>query len=419
VRTGKRRTGKVRKYLGAFGSATTAALIAATVGACSSPAPERPVQSTEYLTGDGFRMSAPDEFRGAADPDAVQALLQTDFGTDFAAAASKVAGRLRSTPGFALFAYDTKQPYLTDTLFITSLPTGAPLDRVRRKYVHDTLTGGALLGDVEPTSIDSHPAVRVLFDDPVASPPLRTVAYLVVMSDTWWIIEYSAPKDRFDALLLEYERSAQTFSTATGSSTSPTPRTSAQLGSVVARDDFSDPSSGWVVSNDASSRTRYVDGAYEVLARVPRRVSFLDLKADSGSPAIDVEIDASKATATTPDAWLGLTCPSTSGHYVFAIDPNAHHYMVARYRDGPRPEGLDFGSTPPGVVNRDGVNQLRASCIHDEQSGSTSLALSVNEVAVASLVDEEGLTDFTGIGVYVSSFRGGTVARFDDAVIRA
>jgi hypothetical protein len=370
------------------------------------------------IRGDAFELSLPVGFRGSADLDEVRLLLGQDFKPASAGAFDQMIRSLRDSGGFALFAYDLEEPLLQDTILIHALPTGASLGSLKKKYLHDATSDGGEIREVAEAHVGSLEAIRVIVDDPAV--PLRTLTFLIAESDTWWTLEYSAPTEKFELLLPDYERSAQTFLPRAGGQPKPDEGVMSAKWSVLHRDDFSDPSSGWVVSDDATSRTRYVRGTFEVLARRAKVAHFLDLDTPNSTDAISVELEASKAMPDTPDAWLGVTCSvHDDGRYVFAIDPNAGTYTIVRYApSAAAPVGLDFGHLPTGTIRRNDSNDLRADCVFDPASEDTNLRFSVNGSQVPSVEDANGLGGFSGIGIFISSFRGGTVASFDNLVVR-
>ncbi|MGZ8593645.1 MAG: hypothetical protein ACXWYC_10135 [Actinomycetota bacterium] len=201
----------------------------------------------------------------------------------------------------------------------------------------------------------------------------------------------------------------------------PTPATGATGGTgtdVALQDDFSDPASGWSEFDGPDQSTAYVDGAYQVLVQQPFRIagSVLDDElADLGDARIVV---AATAMTDVSGLFYGVACrvldPDT--YYSFHLSTDGA-YQIARQDGADRPAFLDSGSSGaivPGVA----TNRIEVTCVGGDAGGEAFLALIVNGVTVAEVVDPVGLSGTGGVGLNIGTEENtpATVA-FDDLLV--
>lgn len=200
--------------------------------------------------------------------------------------------------------------------------------------------------------------------------------------------------------------------------TGPTGATGA-TGSVAFQDDFSDPSSGWGVFDDADAAAGYADGAYVVETREVRGVTgyVRDDFADLGDARIAV------TTAVQTDAaglYYGVVCRTTvDGAYYGAFLTTDGLYQFIR-NDGTT--GLEFlrGATSEAINPGAAVHRMELTCVGGADDGEIVVTLSVNGERVGEYSEfvDPGLSGTGGFGFLV--FSDATVpatVTFDDLIV--
>ena len=187
-------------------------------------------------------------------------------------------------------------------------------------------------------------------------------------------------------------------------------------GTVLARDDFSDPTSGFEEFNTATRYAEYLDddrfrvgarGAGTIVAR----------RAEPEAQDVVVEADA-VIFSTDPSDAAGLVCRATaSDTYVGGFLQANGNAIIAVFRSGAVVEPSrqvqvpGFDSTP--AVK----HHLRLSCGSETVSGRfAQLSLSVDGEEVVTLSHDPGVTGTTGAAAAGSS--GATEVGYYDFVVR-
>lgn len=200
--------------------------------------------------------------------------------------------------------------------------------------------------------------------------------------------------------------------------TGPTGATGA-TGSVAFQDDFSDPSSGWGVFDDADAAAGYADGSYVIETREPRGVTgyVRDDFADLG----DARVTVTTAVQTdVPLLYYGVVCRTTEdGAYYGAFLTTDGFYQFIR-NDG---TGLEFlrGALVESINRGAAVNQMELTCVGGTDGDEISLTLIVNGEAVSEYSEfvDPSLSGTGGFGFLVVSDESvpATVA-FDDLIVQ-
>ena len=141
---------------------------------------------------------------------------------------------------------------------------------------------------------------------------------------------------------------------------------------VLLADDFSDPQSGWEVSNDASSVLGYVDGEYSIKALEthwftwsnPRRASYSNMRA---------EVEGTEA-ARTSDILFGLICD---------FQDNQHYYYAGVDTTGNYAIGKNDGGTFTYLSNAGQIQNSPAMA----RGGNYKLAVECGQGVIALYVD--------------------------------
>jgi hypothetical protein len=156
----------------------------------------------------------------------------------------------------------------------------------------------------------------------------------------------------------------------------------ASSGSVIYRDDFSNPASGWPSIKTADWSEGYAEGSYTILVNIPR----YDLWAVSGQAFGDVSVEADATRLAGPDVnRFGLVCryQDPKDFYFFVISSDGY-YAIGKTLDGNASLlGQEMMAFNPDIVKGAGPNLLRFDCI------SSTLTGYVNGQVVASTQDRD------------------------------
>lgn len=178
-------------------------------------------------------------------------------------------------------------------------------------------------------------------------------------------------------------------------------------------DDFSNPNSGWDISDTPESTYGYVNGEYQILVKQPE-IGYMVAR-ELAMPA-DYRMEISARLATTTIGSYGvlfeeLPTPSGWEGYVFIIHPDAGEFRLEQMT--PDIELIDW--TYSSAIERDmGTNRIRV-----DRTGSR-IEIYINGTRVVDILDGT----FTGPGrdVGLAAYAYETTpadARFDDfAVVR-
>jgi hypothetical protein len=156
----------------------------------------------------------------------------------------------------------------------------------------------------------------------------------------------------------------------------------AASGSLLFQDDFSKPSSGWLVGQDGSGLVQYISGGMRIFVSQPAaarltvpNLSFKDVR---------IEVDTVKL-AGPDDNNFGLICryQDEANFYFFEISSDGY-YTVGKYKDGIMSLiGMSQMQSHNSIHQGASKNHLRADC-----TGS-NLAFYINNQKVTSVVDHE------------------------------
>jgi hypothetical protein len=175
------------------------------------------------------------------------------------------------------------------------------------------------------------------------------------------------------------------------------------------QDDFSDPGSGWEVSDYAAGSVNYENGAYVVTASAQ---SYMWGAANTYFGDGSIEVDATQVVGPANDNnGYGIVCrvQSNGDGYYFRISGDGF-YGIHKFVDGQSDPLVDW--TASEVINQgNALNRISAVC------NGSSLELTVNGQVLAQVSD----SSFTegDVGLTASSFEegGGTEISFDNLVV--
>jgi len=182
-----------------------------------------------------------------------------------------------------------------------------------------------------------------------------------------------------------------------------------ESGQVLFEDDFTDPSSGWEVINNAYELKGYSSGGYMISVNQTdsRAVSTTNLNYSN----VVISVETQKITGAR-DTQFGLVCRFQDKFNFYAFTVSADGYAgIVRVVDGiAELLGSDQFLRVEGIKMDDGINALLATCEND------TLELVVNGETVISANDD---TIHNGdAGLFVETFETADAAVvFNDFVI--
>jgi hypothetical protein len=177
-------------------------------------------------------------------------------------------------------------------------------------------------------------------------------------------------------------------------------------GGVLFKDDFSDPTSGWMQGEDEFGKTEYVDGSFRILVTsdVTGKVSIPRLYFTD----VVIEVNATKV-AGPDDNDYGVICryQDENNFYFFEISSDGY-YSIGKYKENQlQLIGMEKMQTSDVIRQGQATNRIRATC-----NGSL-LGLSVNGYDLVEVED----VDFTAgdVGLIAGTFETpGTDILFDN-----
>lgn len=182
-----------------------------------------------------------------------------------------------------------------------------------------------------------------------------------------------------------------------------------ESGQVLFEDDFTDPSSGWEVINNAYELKGYSSGGYMISVNQTdsRAVSTTNLNYSN----VEISVETQKITGAR-DTQFGLVCRFQDKFNFYAFTVSADGYAgIVRVVDGVAELlGSDQFLRVEGIKMDDGINALLATCEND------TLELVVNGETVISANDDT--INNGDAGLFVETFETADAAVvFNDFVI--
>lgn len=182
-----------------------------------------------------------------------------------------------------------------------------------------------------------------------------------------------------------------------------------ESGQVLFEDDFTDPSSGWEVINNAYELKGYSSGGYMISVNQTdsRAVSTTNLNYSN----VEISVETQKITGAR-DTQFGLVCRFQDKFNFYAFTVSADGYAgIVRVVDGVAELlGSDQFLRVEGIKMDDGINALVAKCEND------TLQLVVNGETVISANDDS--INNGDAGLFVETFETADAAVvFNDFVI--
>ncbi len=177
--------------------------------------------------------------------------------------------------------------------------------------------------------------------------------------------------------------------------------TGLEPGKVLARDDFSDPDSGFEVFNTPNGFGEYLDdGRYRIGLRGPALVAGLRDQPDDLST---VEVEADILTfGGEPTDEVGLACQAIDAvTFIVGLVQQSGAARLLRYEDGEIVEQTESVQLPDGLVKsgQGAANELRLVC--RASGGETEIELWVNGEKATSAISaslNRGRTGITAAG---------------------
>lgn len=184
--------------------------------------------------------------------------------------------------------------------------------------------------------------------------------------------------------------------------------------SVMLRDDFSDPASGWGERRTKRVVAGYADGVYRVSLSQP---DFTWRRFLSGSPVRRLSVEADVLPV---GGVAGIVCnvsQASGNSYAFLVRAGTDSYEIVKTTNWNRHQAIDDGYN--GAIFESATNHVRGECIAGTSGEPTNLTMWVNGSQVAHVEDPTGFASFDAMGMMVFSLRTGHIhADFDNAVAR-
>jgi hypothetical protein len=134
-------------------------------------------------------------------------------------------------------------------------------------------------------------------------------------------------------------------------------------GTILFKDDFSSPISGWDHTKYAEGIMDYDSGGYRILVNAPDVNVWSTPHKDFGDAR--VEVDAGKLGGPDENR-IGLICRSSGQDYYFFIITSDGYYGLGIFKNGQaRLLGQDQMQASPAIHKGLAVNHLRADCKGD------------------------------------------------------
>ncbi len=210
---------------------------------------------------------------------------------------------------------------------------------------------------------------------------------------------------------------ATTGTTAATGATGATAATAATGEGVIFRDDFSDPTSGWDVFESPREHGLYRDGTYVLGAKAGFHVTGdFNTSTQELSTLGDVRVEVTAHLLGSPDALYGVVCRAATpdSYYYFLIQGDGSYFIGEQA--GESFEDFDSGVSP-AVSHGNALNRIAIECV-DGPEGVT-LRLSVNDIAVNTVVDSDQPLRAGATGFRAESRRADMEVAFDDFVVSA
>jgi len=178
-------------------------------------------------------------------------------------------------------------------------------------------------------------------------------------------------------------------------------------GSIIYEDDFSDPSSGWYVGNDAEGAIDYRDGEY-ILEVIPNdNITWVWLEKDLGDVVITTDVRPAVPTGT---GGYGIVCRHQENGDYYGLEIAEDGYYSIWKRINGEYTFLSYWQES-SVIPKGESASITAACVGD------TLTLAVNGSLLAEVVDTE--LPVGQVGVFAETYdTGNLVAAFDNFIVR-
>lgn len=178
-------------------------------------------------------------------------------------------------------------------------------------------------------------------------------------------------------------------------------------GSVVFEDDFSNPNSGWTISNDNKGSRGYENGEYFI--QVDETMYWMWSDREIRYNNISIEADLRVANGVG-DADFGFICGANdNGHYGLEISEDGYFTIWKQFNNNTT-KLIDW--TYSNLISANSPMHLAAIC------GTDGLYLTINEILLGSVVDRDYQPG--DVGMIAGTFNtGGFKVVFDNLIIKA
>jgi hypothetical protein len=188
-------------------------------------------------------------------------------------------------------------------------------------------------------------------------------------------------------------------------------------GATYARDDFSDPKSGFDVFNAPQAYAEYLaDGRFRIGTREATGVPSLRKRPTTATA--DVSVTTGFTSGSAGDG-AGLVCGATGGTTFLAgyVSVDGYAYL-ARYSDGDVVESRDPQPLPEGLLRtgEQAQNDVQLICEPSSNADHTTMSLRLNGTEVSNA--EASVGSAGRVGVFVASTSGTSEFTFSDFVVK-
>jgi hypothetical protein len=181
-------------------------------------------------------------------------------------------------------------------------------------------------------------------------------------------------------------------------------------------DDFSNEGV-WLVKDDSSVETGYVEGRYHILVREAKELWYTTSPLPHEADAISLEVETVFDAGRVKTDYYGLGCiGSSEENYLFGISPDGYHTISFVAGNDPNVKRLVENAGNRRFSADHAKNRLRAECVR--QGDTVALKLAVNGNPVTQAIRRRDPGKLIGVELFAYSQNGDTDVRFDNLIVR-